>query len=111
MHKNNIYSNLPKTPQKEELSELLHKTNSTTLTRIISTGQSTPKDKWYNQPQDEWVILLKGNATLLFENNEELTLEEGDYILIPAHKPHKVKWTDPNQTCIWLAFHADPATN
>ena len=34
------------------------------LERIVSTGQCTPKDQWYDQDQDEWVVLLAGGARL-----------------------------------------------
>jgi len=50
------------------------------------------------------VILLKGRATLLFENDEQIILSAGDYIIIPAHKKHRVEWTVPETETIWFAI-------
>jgi len=50
------------------------------------------------------VILLKGSAKLLFENDEQIILSEGAYISIPAHKKHHVEWTDSETETIWLAI-------
>jgi cupin 2 domain-containing protein len=52
------------------------------------------------------VILLKGSAALQFEDEPATwTLREGDYVLIPARKRHRVEWTDPQQPTVWLAIH------
>jgi cupin 2 domain-containing protein len=32
-------------------------------------------------------------------------LNTGDYLNIPAHCRHRVDWTDPSRTTIWLAIH------
>ena len=96
-----------------ELFQSMYKTNSTHIERIISTGQFTPSDEWYDQEKDEYVILLKGEATLLMENKlendqvelKEVTLKNGDYINIPKHVRHKVKETSKDEPCIWLAVH------
>ncbi|MDY6868275.1 MAG: hypothetical protein SVT56_10295 [Chloroflexota bacterium] len=63
---NNIFKPLP-IPTTAEVFEKLLKTPHFTLERIVSTGQATPTDEWYDQTQDEWVILLSGSAGLLFE--------------------------------------------
>ena len=31
----------------------------------------------------------------------------GDYVHIPAHRRHRVAWTDPAQATVWLAVHYD----
>lgn len=36
------------------------------IERIISTGQSSAPDFWYDQPEAEWVVLLSGAARLRF---------------------------------------------
>ena len=33
---------------------ILVQTEQLRIERIISTGQATPPDQWYNQEQDEW---------------------------------------------------------
>ena len=105
--KGNIFENLPRSPLPDELFETLLEGGGYKLERIISTGQVTPEDQWDDQEQDEWVVLLKGRAKLLFENNKEVSLSSGDYLFIPAHKRHKVIWTDPEEVCVWLAFYGD----
>ena len=90
----------------EEIFETIIKTNQFKIERIISSGQSTDEEEWCDQDVDEWVILLKGSAGLLFEdNNEEIIMKPGDYVNIPAHQKHRVEWTDANEETIWLAVH------
>lgn len=101
---NNIYkqiqSNIP-----DELFEIISENENIKIERIISDGHSTPEDYWYDQEKDEFVILLKGNAELLFENKEKVILDEGDYLIIPKHKKHKVLSTSKTEKTIWLAVH------
>ncbi len=79
------------------------------LQRIVSSGQSTPENHWYDQDDDEWVVLLSGSAEILFQENEEVVeLVVGDYLHIKAHQKHRVTRTDPDQTTIWLALHFHP---
>jgi cupin 2 domain-containing protein len=76
------------------------------LERIISQGHATPENQWYDQTQHEWVILLSGSAGLRFEGEEKVQeLRPGDFVNIPAYKRHRVEWTDPMETTIWLALH------
>jgi cupin 2 domain-containing protein len=76
------------------------------IERIVSTGQVTPPGQWYDQDLHEWVVLLRGRAALSFEGSPDvLTLETGDHVTIPAHRRHRVEWTDPSQPTVWLAVH------
>ena len=38
------------------------------IERIVSRGQASPPGVWYDQAWNEWVIVLKGGATLQFED-------------------------------------------
>ena len=90
----------------EELFECILKRDDIVIERIVSRGHITPSGQWYDQTGDEWVILLQGQATLLFEKNQQLiNLNPGDYLLIPAHARHRVKWTPPDFNTIWLAIY------
>ncbi|MGH7332035.1 MAG: cupin domain-containing protein [Candidatus Rokuibacteriota bacterium] len=74
--------------------------------RIVSAGQATPPGQWYDQDLHEWVVVLRGRATLAFDGSGEvLTLDPGDHVTIPAHRRHRVEWTDPTQPTVWLAVH------
>jgi cupin 2 domain-containing protein len=89
-----------------EIIEILLQTDSCRLERIISTGQATPAGEWYDQDRAEWVLVLTGKAGLLFENEfEMIIMKPGDYIYIPAHRRHRVEWTDPVRPTVWLALH------
>jgi cupin 2 domain-containing protein len=89
-----------------EIIQVLLATGSFRLERIVSAGQATPPGEWYDQDTHEWVVLLSGAAGLRFEDEAEpRSLVPGDYLLIPAHRRHRVEWTDPETPTVWLALH------
>src|SRR2546429_9760837 len=88
----------------EIVTELLSR-KGVRIERIVSTGQSTPADKPYNQNHDEWVLVLTGLAGLWIEGQGERVLRPGDHVLIPAHRLHRVTWTMNGGPTIWLAVH------
>ena len=98
----NFFKDIPKDISKEILDTII--SNETfRLERIVSIGQCSPNDFWYDQNENEWVILLKGNAELEFET-EIKKLSPGDYLNIPAHQKHRVKSTSQTEPTIWLAI-------
>ena len=60
---------------------------------------------WYDQNEHEWVLLVRGAGPLALEGEEPLDLTPGSFVNIPAHRRHRVDWTDPAQPTIWLAIH------
>ncbi len=89
-----------------EIVDVLAEGGGVRVERIVSTGQATPPGQWYDQDLHEWVVVLRGRAALSFEAPPEvLTLEPGDHVTIPAHRRHRVEWTDPTQPTVWLAVH------
>ena len=90
----NIFKNIPEAlPQ--ELMEVVLKMDGLKIERIVSKGHRTPDDEWYDQNTHEWVIVLKGNAGLKIEGEDPVkNLKTGDYVFLPAHKRHRVEWTD-----------------
>jgi cupin 2 domain-containing protein len=102
----NIFSDIPENIP-EEIFETIISSEKICIERIISKGHRSAKGFWYDQEKNEWVILLKGAARILFENQEKpIHLKPGDHIHIPAHCRHRVDWTDPDCATIWLAvFH------
>lgn len=101
MKAQNIFCDIPEKIE-QELFERLVTGHSVTIERIVSKGQESP---WFDQDRNEWVMVLKGNAILLFENQTSIQLSVGDFINIPAHSKHKVAWTPPDIETIWLAVH------
>jgi cupin 2 domain-containing protein len=101
----NIFNNIPD-QLPEELIECIFKRNNIQVERIISRGHITPTGQWYDQDWDEWVILLQGQAIILYEkDNQTFHLNVGDYLLIPSHARHRVEWTLPDFDTVWLAVN------
>ena len=101
----NLFKGLPDSIP-EELFETLLAGEHYKLERIVSLGQATPLGQWYDQEWSEWALLLRGNAGLLFEGEPQiLEMHPGDFVHIPAHRRHRVEWTDPKERTLWLAFH------
>ena len=103
----NIYEAIPAVLP-EELMERLVDSEHVRVERIVSRGHSSPATGWYDQQEHEWVIVLQGEAVLSFEGQAPVRLGKGDYINIPAHRRHRVEWTDPEGDTIWLAVHYRP---
>lgn len=78
------------------------------LERIVSSGQVTPPDEWYDQAWDEWVMLLQGEAELGWDGGPSQRLRAGDSLMIPAGRRHRVTFTSQEPPCIWLALHLKP---
>jgi cupin 2 domain-containing protein len=100
----NLFDDLPRRADVELFSELLS-VKGVRIERIVSTGQSTPADKPYDEEHDEWVLLVAGSAGLWIEGEGERNLRPGDYVLIPAHRLHRVTWTAKDEPTVWLAVH------
>jgi cupin 2 domain-containing protein len=99
----NIFNDIPSNLSKEILDEIIS-TDKIRIERIISKGQTSPENFWYDQEENEWVIVIKGKSKLkIIDEDELIELNEGDYINIPSHKKHRVEWTDPESETIWLA--------
>jgi cupin 2 domain-containing protein len=99
---NNLFSSIPSEINHEIVEELIQRDNIR-VERILSKGQTSPEAGWYDQIEHEWVTVLQGSGVILFEDGEEVRLQAGDHISIPAHRRHKVSWTDPEQVTVWLA--------
>lgn len=103
--KKNIFDDIPAKSSKEIFSQLLS-SGSTRIERIVSYGQSSDPDFWYDQDENEFVLLISGSATLEFKADESqsktISLKPGDYLNIPAHKHHRVVATDSDEKTIWL---------
>ena len=100
----NLFTNLPSLSLDNEEFTTLLESDKIKIERIVSTGQNSPEDFWYEQEQNEWVIVLDGEAILSFENEDDVILKKGDFINIPSYKKHRVKSTIKNSYTIWLAI-------
>jgi cupin 2 domain-containing protein len=101
---NNIFDIAPD-KLSEEFFDTLISASDFKVERIISEGHASPPGFWYDQDKNEFVLLISGSAVLAFENDEHITLQKGDYIIIPSHKKHRVEKTDSAEKTFWLAIH------
>lgn len=104
----NLFTHLPPSSPDELFATLLE-APGLQIERIVSYGQASPEGFWYEQPQGEWVVLLKGSATLRFEDRV-VELTPGDWLDIPAHTRHRVDATATDQPTVWLAVHYEKTT-
>ena len=93
---------LPENIEDKEITERLASGKEVVVERIVSTGQASPEDFWYDQEQDEWAAVLQGKAKLAWQDGRELIMEPGDWVILPAHERHRVEWTSSSPACIWL---------
>ena len=98
----NLYCIGNKTPDKE-LMNILAKGENIRIERIVSSGEVSPDGFWYDQEEDEAVFLIRGSAVLQFEEGST-PLKEGDWIIIPGHKRHRVTYTSSNPPAVWLCI-------
>lgn len=105
MFTSNLFTDIP-ADLAVELCETLLKSRNLRIERIVSHGHASPPDFWYDQDQHEWVLVLKGAARLRFEGEDQpVEMKPGDFINIPEHCKHRVEWTTPDESTIWLAVH------
>jgi len=101
----NLIADIAASATQEQFSELLRRPGLR-IERIVSTGQCSPPDFWYDQEDGEWVLLVAGEAGLRFADEPDTHhLKPGDFIDIAPHRRHRVEWTAPDQPTIWLAVH------
>lgn len=99
----NLFSNLPE-QMPEELTETLLQASSVRIERIVSNGHASDEGFWYDQDEYEWVLVIQGEASIEFDKGDTEYMTQGDYLLIPAHKKHRVKATSEQEKTIWLAI-------
>lgn len=101
----NLFRDLPAAFPQEHV-EMLAGSPHVRVERIVSLGHASPVGFWYDQEQTEFVVLLSGAARLRFEGDDRvIEMRPGDWLTIPAHRRHRVEWTDPTTPSVWLAVH------
>ena len=105
----NLFRDIPCELPAELFTDLL-RTDHFRLERIVSVGHVSPEAGWYDQAGQEWVLVLAGAARLEFADGASVELGAGDYLNLPAHRKHRVAWTDPSRPTVWLAIHYPAAT-
>ena len=108
----NLYSEIPTAARSypnEIISRLVDTSSSTDggsavrIERIVSSGHTT---EFVSQDDDEFVVLLQGQAKVVFQENaggEESVqeLKSGDYLFIPRGTRHRVAGTSKDPLAVW----------
>ncbi|WP_235827009.1 cupin domain-containing protein [Aliarcobacter vitoriensis] len=101
IEKYNIFEEIP-IDKNEELFFEVFKNDKIEIEKIVSNGQTSPQNFWYEQENNEYILLLEGFAILEFEDFE-VGLKKGDCLNIEAFKKHRVKFTSLDEPTIWFA--------
>jgi|UniRef100_UPI0040472532 cupin 2 domain-containing protein len=101
MNKYNIFEQIIVDKKEEHFFEIF-RNETIKVEKIVSNGQTSPENFWYEQEQSEYILLLEGFAILEFEDYE-LELKKGDCLNIEAMKKHRVKFTSLDEPTIWFA--------
>ena len=101
MEKYNIFEQIIVDKNEEKIFEIF-KNETIKIEKIVSNGQTSPENFWYEQEKSEFVLLLEGFAILEFENREE-ELKKGDCLNIQAYEKHRVKFTSLDEPTVWFA--------
>ena len=110
INKNNIFNFLENIPSssKDEIFQTIVENDNIKIERIISYGQTTPKDYWYDQDEDEFVYIIQGDAKIKYDDESIHLLNTNDSLYIKAHQKHQVIYTS-NPT-IWLTIFIPTVT-
>ena len=101
MEKYNIFEQIIVNKSEEQFFEIF-KNETIKIEKIVSSGQKSPENFWYEQEQSEFILLLEGHAILEFED-KEIELKKGDCLNIKAFQKQRVKFTSLDEPTIWFA--------
>lgn len=101
MEKYNIFEQIIVDKNEEKFFEIF-KNETIKIEKIVSNGQTSPKNFWYEQEKSEFILLLEGFAILEFENRE-VELKKGDCLNIGVMEKHRVKFTSLDEPTVWFA--------
>lgn len=101
MEKYNIFEQIVVDKNEEKFFEIF-KNETIKVEKIVSNGQKSPENFWYEQEQSEFILLLEGFAILEFENRK-VELKKGDCLNIESMEKHRVKFTSQDEPTIWFA--------
>ena len=101
MKKYNLFTHI-EVNKKEEIFFEIFKNETIKIEKIVSNGQKSPDNFWYEQKESEFILLLEGFAILEFEN-KQIELKKGDCLNIEAFQKHRVKFTSLEEPTVWFA--------
>jgi cupin 2 domain-containing protein len=90
-------------PEHGERTEGVASVAGAVIEQIVSGALAGPVD--YDQDHDEWALVLAG-AAVLEVAGVRLDLTAGDWVLLPAHVPHRLVHVAPGTN--WLTVRGGP---
>ena len=100
----NIFDRIGILGKEAEFFEDLCQYKNVRIERIVSRGQSSPEEGYYDQDWMEIVLVVQGEARLEIEG-EVCTLALGEWRVLGPHVKHRVIETSRDPACVWLAIH------
>jgi cupin 2 domain-containing protein len=88
-------------PVAGEQTEQVARIGGVIIEQILSGTLQAPVE--YKQDHDEWVVVLAGGAVVQV-GADRVKMSTGDWLLLPAGKPHRLLETE--QGTSWLALRA-----
>ncbi len=89
----------------EERKVLIQKGHDWRLELIASCSYSNEKGFWYKQSENEWILLLRGSATLILKEPDQVhEMNVGNHLYLAPYRPHHVLRTDPSPGTLWVAL-------
>lgn len=85
-----------------ELEETIYENGYIKIIRIVSSGETTD---FMESPMNEHIFLIQGKARINFENDKEIEMSAGDYILIEKNTRHRVSYTSSEPHCLWHCIY------
>ena len=101
VEKYNIFDEIIVDKSEEKFFEIF-KNETIKVEKIVSNGQNSPENFWYEQEKSEFILLLEGFAILELENSI-VELKKGDCLNIEANQKHRVKFTSLDEPTVWFA--------
>lgn len=101
IEKYNIFDEISYDKNEEKFFEIF-KNEIIKIEKIVSNGQKSPENFWYEQEKSEFILVLEGFAILEFEDRI-VELKKGDCLNIKAMEKHRVRFTSIDEPTIWFA--------
>lgn len=97
MHTGNLLGQIPSPLPSEVFADLVS-TNNVRIERILSQGQQTPTGEWFDQDEHEWVLLVQGEAILVFitpDTGVQERVHLGRGITSTSRRTFSTGWSGP----------------
>ncbi|MCL5730198.1 MAG: cupin domain-containing protein [Candidatus Pacearchaeota archaeon] len=102
----NLFTGIQKPENEPEIFKNIKLMENARIELVRSNYNEIPS-RIYDQEEDEFVMIVKGRAKLLLEQNDKPEIVEinpGDYLTIPRHMKHKVMETEKDTYWVTVLY-------